>query len=107
LGHQAAAQIVPVGYPRLVADQPCVTADFDALNQLADYVRDKQKARVAEVSKAGTRVAFADVLVVAGDGRRVSAAPQPRLRQPGQHGVNLRRHHLMAAQPFRTQLGQQ
>ncbi|WP_105970524.1 SGNH/GDSL hydrolase family protein [Streptomyces geranii] len=54
------AQIVLMGYPRLVSDEPCVTADFDALNYLADYVRDKQKAKVEELNKAGTKVAFAD-----------------------------------------------
>ncbi|WP_405893731.1 SGNH/GDSL hydrolase family protein [Streptomyces sp. NBC_00104] len=54
------AQIVLMGYPRLVSDEQCVTADFDALNQLADYVRDKQKAKVAELKTAGTKVAFAD-----------------------------------------------
>nr|WP_260611459.1 hypothetical protein [Streptomyces sp. WAC04770] len=54
------AQIVLMGYPRLVSDEQCVAADFDALNQLADYVRDKQKAKVAELNKAGTKVAFAD-----------------------------------------------
>ena len=37
-----------------------MTANFDALNQLADYVRDKQKAKVAELNKAGTKAAFAD-----------------------------------------------
>ncbi|NUT30299.1 MAG: hypothetical protein HOV84_31045 [Streptomyces sp.] len=57
---QGAAQIVLMGYPRLVSDSPCVTANFDALNQLADYVRDKQKAKVEELSKAGLKVAFAD-----------------------------------------------
>ncbi|WP_435212716.1 SGNH/GDSL hydrolase family protein [Streptomyces sp. bgisy034] len=54
------AQIVLMGYPRLVSGEQCVTADFDALNQLADYVRDKQKAKVAELNRAGTKVAFAD-----------------------------------------------
>ncbi|MFF8936630.1 hypothetical protein ACF08O_18190 [Streptomyces paradoxus] len=51
-----------MGYPRLVGEQPCVTADFAALNQLADYFRDKQKAKVAELKQAGTRVAFADAI---------------------------------------------
>ncbi|MCI3273834.1 SGNH/GDSL hydrolase family protein [Streptomyces cylindrosporus] len=54
------AQIVLMGYPHLVSDDPCVTADFDALNYLADYVRDKQKAKVDELSRAGVKVAFAD-----------------------------------------------
>lgn len=54
------AQIVLMGYPRLVNDEVCVTAGNQALNQLADYVRDKQKAKVAELTKAGTKVAFAD-----------------------------------------------
>jgi hypothetical protein len=56
------AQIVLMGYPRLVNDEVCVTAGNQALNQLADYVRDKQKAKVAELSKTGTRVAFADAI---------------------------------------------
>ncbi|MFI1721403.1 SGNH/GDSL hydrolase family protein [Streptomyces sp. NPDC020489] len=56
------AQIVLMGYPRLVGEQPCLTADFDALNQLADYFRDKQKAKVAELKQVGTRVAFADAI---------------------------------------------
>ncbi|MEU4485929.1 GDSL-type esterase/lipase family protein [Streptomyces purpurascens] len=56
------AQIVLMGYPRLVGEEPCVTADFDALNELADYFRDKQKAKVAELSRTGTRVAFADAI---------------------------------------------
>ncbi|MEU7719506.1 SGNH/GDSL hydrolase family protein [Streptomyces tibetensis] len=54
------AQIVLMGYPRLVSDSQCVTADFDALNQLADYVRDKQKAKIEELRKAGRKAAFAD-----------------------------------------------
>ncbi|MEV5441496.1 SGNH/GDSL hydrolase family protein [Streptomyces sp. NPDC052644] len=54
------AQIVLMGYPRLVSDEPCVTADFGTLNYLADYVRDRQRAKVAELNKAGTKVAFAD-----------------------------------------------
>ncbi|MFJ8719650.1 hypothetical protein ACIRD9_42020 [Streptomyces violaceus] len=51
-----------MGYLRLVGEQPCVTADFDALNSLADYVRDKPKAKVAELKQAGIRVAFADAI---------------------------------------------
>jgi len=54
------AQIMLMGYPRLVSDSQCVTADFDALNSLADYVRDKQKAKAEELRKAGSKVAFAD-----------------------------------------------
>ncbi|WP_241662394.1 MULTISPECIES: SGNH/GDSL hydrolase family protein [unclassified Streptomyces] len=54
------AQIVLMGYPRIVSDQPCVTADFDTLNYLADYVHDKQKAKVEELQRSGTKVAFAD-----------------------------------------------
>ncbi|MBM7056619.1 hypothetical protein JS521_22770 [Streptomyces sp. RHZ10] len=54
------AQIVLMGYPRLVSDEPCWAGNFDALNQLADYVRNKQKAKVAELKQAGTKVAFAD-----------------------------------------------
>lgn len=48
------------GYPRLVSASQCVTADFDTLNCLADYVRDKQKAKVEELRKAGYKAAFAD-----------------------------------------------
>ena len=54
------AQIVLMGYPRIVSDQPCLTADFDTLNYLADYVRDRQKAKVDELKRSGTKVAFAD-----------------------------------------------
>ncbi|MFI1070373.1 SGNH/GDSL hydrolase family protein [Streptomyces puniciscabiei] len=54
------AQIVLMGYPHIVSDQPCLTADFDTLNYLADYLRDKQKAKVDELKRSGTKVAFAD-----------------------------------------------
>jgi lysophospholipase L1-like esterase len=54
------AQIVLMGYPHIVSDQLCVTADFDSLNYLADYMRDKQKAKVDELKKVGIKVAFAD-----------------------------------------------
>ncbi|GAA2881643.1 SGNH/GDSL hydrolase family protein [Streptomyces mexicanus] len=54
------AQIVLMGYPHIVSDQPCVTADFDSLNYLADYLRDKQKAKVEELKKLGVKVDFAD-----------------------------------------------
>ncbi|MFE8987847.1 hypothetical protein ACFYMI_08425 [Streptomyces collinus] len=54
------AQIVLMGYPRLVNDAVCGAAGNQALNQLADYVRAKQKAKVAELNRAGTKVAFAD-----------------------------------------------
>lgn len=54
------AQIVLMGYPHIVADEPCLTADFDALNALADEVRDKQAAKVAELKNQGVKVAFAD-----------------------------------------------
>ena len=37
-----------------------MTADFDALNSLADYVRDQQRAKVEELRKVGLEVAFAD-----------------------------------------------
>ncbi|MFD8393564.1 hypothetical protein ACFV2N_31245 [Streptomyces sp. NPDC059680] len=37
-----------------------MTADFDTLNYLADYMRDKQKAQVDELKRSGTKVAFAD-----------------------------------------------
>ncbi|MFF2848769.1 SGNH/GDSL hydrolase family protein [Streptomyces sp. NPDC058001] len=54
------AQIVLMGYPHLVADQPCLTADFDTLNALADDLRDKQKAKVTALKNSGVKVAFAD-----------------------------------------------
>ncbi|MFD7480484.1 SGNH/GDSL hydrolase family protein [Streptomyces sp. NPDC059837] len=54
------AQIVLMGYPHLVADDPCLTADFDTLNALADELRDKQAAKVAELKNQGVKVAFAD-----------------------------------------------
>ncbi|WP_335937948.1 SGNH/GDSL hydrolase family protein [Streptomyces sp. PTD5-9] len=54
------AQIVLMGYPHIVSDQPCLTADFDSLNYLADYMRDKQKAKVDELKKSGIKVDFAD-----------------------------------------------
>ncbi|WP_086558635.1 SGNH/GDSL hydrolase family protein [Streptomyces africanus] len=56
------AQIVLMNYPHLVSDSPCLTADFDDLNYLADYVRDKQKAKAEELRKAGIKVAFADAI---------------------------------------------
>ncbi|MFF4911329.1 SGNH/GDSL hydrolase family protein [Streptomyces sp. NPDC001260] len=54
------AQIVLMGYPRIVGQQPCVAADFDSLNYLADYLRDHQKAKVEELKRSGIKVAFAD-----------------------------------------------
>lgn len=62
--HTAApnAQIVLMSYPHIVADQPCLTANFDALNYLADYMRDKQKAKVDELKQTGIKVAFADAI---------------------------------------------
>ena len=56
------AQIVLMSYPHIVADDPCIIANFDALNNLADYMRDKQKAMVDELDKGGTKVAFADAI---------------------------------------------
>lgn len=56
------AQIVLMSYPHIVADDPCIIANFDALNNLADYMRDKQKAKVDELKKAGIKVAFADAI---------------------------------------------
>ncbi|MFD7541340.1 SGNH/GDSL hydrolase family protein [Streptomyces sp. NPDC059819] len=56
------AQIVLMSYPHIVADKACLTANFDALNYLADYMRDKQKAKVEELQKAGIKVAFADAI---------------------------------------------
>ncbi|MEU9529363.1 hypothetical protein AB0D58_28785 [Streptomyces sp. NPDC048210] len=54
------AQIVLMGYPRLVSTSPCWAANVGALNSLADYVRDQQKAKVTELRSAGLKVAFAD-----------------------------------------------
>ncbi|WP_405883862.1 SGNH/GDSL hydrolase family protein [Streptomyces sp. NBC_01136] len=56
------AQIVLMDYPHIVNNAPCLPANFDALNYLADYVRDKQKAKVDELQKAGIKVAFADAI---------------------------------------------
>jgi hypothetical protein len=58
------AQNVLMGYPRIVADDLCPTADFDTLNALADDVRDKQAAKVAEPENQGVKVAFADPVSV-------------------------------------------
>ncbi|MFD7133320.1 hypothetical protein [Streptomyces sp. NPDC059894] len=49
-----------MGYPHIVADDPCLTADFDTLNALADDVRDKQQTKVAALKSSGLRVVFAD-----------------------------------------------
>ncbi|MHC0431130.1 SGNH/GDSL hydrolase family protein [Streptomyces sp. O3] len=54
------AQIVLMGYPRMVSEDPCTPAAFDDLNYLADYLRDRQKAKVAELKNDGIKVAFAD-----------------------------------------------
>lgn len=54
------AQIVLMGYPHIVAEDPCLTADFDALNGLAVEVRDKQRTEVNTLKSSGVRVAFAD-----------------------------------------------
>lgn len=45
--HTAAAnaQIVLMSYPHILADKPRLTANFDALNYLANYMRDKQRAK--------------------------------------------------------------
>ncbi|MFH8553289.1 SGNH/GDSL hydrolase family protein [Streptomyces celluloflavus] len=56
------AQIVLMDYPHIVNNAPCWAGNFDALNYLANYVRDKQKAKVDELNKAGTKVAFADAI---------------------------------------------
>ncbi|BFO16365.1 GDSL-type esterase/lipase family protein [Streptomyces sp. KM77-8] len=55
------AQIVLMGYPRLISETMCTAANA-ALNELADYVRDKQKAKVEELKKAGVKVEFADAI---------------------------------------------
>jgi hypothetical protein len=49
-----------MGYPRIVGERPCWAGDFDTLNYLADYTRDKPKAKVDELRRSGTKVAFAD-----------------------------------------------
>lgn len=54
------ARIVLMGYPHLVADDPCLTANFDALNGMADRLHDGQKAKVDGLKQAGLKVAFAD-----------------------------------------------
>ncbi|MGV4987160.1 SGNH/GDSL hydrolase family protein [Streptomyces sp. NRAIS3] len=54
------AQIVLMGYPHIVGESQCWAGDFDTLNYLADYMRDKQKAKVDELKRSGTKVAFAD-----------------------------------------------
>ncbi|MDX5565797.1 SGNH/GDSL hydrolase family protein [Streptomyces sp. ID05-04B] len=54
------AQIVLMGYPHIVGESQCWAGDFDTLNYLADYTRDKQKAKVDELKRSGTKVAFAD-----------------------------------------------
>ncbi|MEU3374287.1 SGNH/GDSL hydrolase family protein [Streptomyces sp. NPDC006660] len=56
------AQIVLMGYPHLVAKDPCWAGNFDALNSMADYVRDKQKAKTDQLKQAGVKVAFADAI---------------------------------------------
>ncbi|GHG04860.1 SGNH/GDSL hydrolase family protein [Streptomyces filamentosus] len=59
------ARIVLMGYPRLAStgDMACSTPkDQENLNALADYVRDKQKAKVAELAQTGVKVAFADAI---------------------------------------------
>ncbi|MFE9500648.1 SGNH/GDSL hydrolase family protein [Streptomyces collinus] len=54
------AQIVLMGYPHIVGDSQCWAGDFDTLNYLADYMRDKQKTKIDELKRSGTKVAFAD-----------------------------------------------
>ncbi|WP_327370331.1 SGNH/GDSL hydrolase family protein [Streptomyces sp. NBC_01217] len=59
-GYAENAQIVLMGYPSIVADESCNGAVVSVLNELADYLRDKQAAMVADLKKAGVKVAYAD-----------------------------------------------
>jgi hypothetical protein len=59
-GAASNAQIVLMGYPHIVGESQCWAGDFDTLNYLADYMRDKQKAKVDELKRSGIKVAFVD-----------------------------------------------
>ncbi|WP_328494220.1 hypothetical protein OHS59_16860 [Streptomyces sp. NBC_00414] len=59
-GYAETAQIVLMGYPSIVGDESCNGADVAVLNDLADHLRDKQAAMVADLKKAGVKVAYAD-----------------------------------------------
>ncbi|MFB8210486.1 SGNH/GDSL hydrolase family protein [Streptomyces sp. NPDC056010] len=56
------ARIVLMGYPHIVADDPCITGNFDVLNNLADYMRDEQKTMVEGLAASGFKVTFADAI---------------------------------------------
>ncbi|MGI5399212.1 hypothetical protein ACQEVG_07080 [Streptomyces sp. CA-135486] len=58
--HAKNAQIVLMGYPRIVAEWSCEGAAFEELNGLADYVAAKQSAMVAKLKTQGIKVAHAD-----------------------------------------------
>nr|WP_235967584.1 SGNH/GDSL hydrolase family protein [Streptomyces mesophilus] len=61
-GNAQNAQIVLMGYPSIVADEngDCAGVQVGVLNDLADYVRDKQSAMVADLKTTGVKVAFAN-----------------------------------------------
>ncbi|EFG65220.1 conserved hypothetical protein [Streptomyces sp. SPB074] len=55
-------RIVLMGYPHIVADDPCHISDFDTLNSLADYLRDKQAAKVEELKATNLKVDYVDAI---------------------------------------------
>ncbi|MFC7303207.1 SGNH/GDSL hydrolase family protein [Streptomyces monticola] len=61
-GYAENAQIVLMGYPSIFADENanCVGVNVTVMNELADYVRDKQAAMVADLRNSGVKVAYAD-----------------------------------------------
>ncbi|MFI8769233.1 SGNH/GDSL hydrolase family protein [Streptomyces sp. NPDC053792] len=56
------AQIVLMNYPRIASQTQCQAANDEALNSMADYIRDKQRAKVGELKQGGVKVAFADAI---------------------------------------------
>lgn len=56
------ARIVLMNYPRIASETQCQAANDEALNGMADYVRDKQRAKVEEVKQGGVKAAFADAI---------------------------------------------
>ncbi|MFE2559781.1 SGNH/GDSL hydrolase family protein [Streptomyces sp. NPDC059352] len=56
------ARIVLMNYPRIASETQCQAANDEALNGLADYIRDKQRAKVEEVKQGGVKAAFADAI---------------------------------------------
>ncbi|MFJ3786346.1 SGNH/GDSL hydrolase family protein [Streptomyces sp. NPDC090093] len=56
------ARIVLMNYPRIASETQCQAANDEALNGMADYIRDKQRAKVEEVKKGGVKAAFADAI---------------------------------------------